>query len=113
MIFFNIKTYIEGHSWVFAILDYNSKHKITLNVDHGVLTQKRCGNRSIMSLALAYFTKVANLRAINMIRLSFQVNSLSDFFLQTVSIAMMITTLICGVRGYVTSMNSQLNTEKL
>jgi len=70
MKFYEIKKYIEGHSWVFAILEYNNKHKIALNVDHGVLNKKRDGDKSIMSLASTYFTKVADLRAINRIRFS-------------------------------------------
>ena len=73
-----IKKYIEGHSWVFAILYYNNKHNITLDVDHGILQQKRKNDKSIMSLASTYYTKVADLRAINRIRLSFQVHSLSE-----------------------------------
>ena len=78
MKFSEIKKYIEGHSWVFAILDYNNKHNITLDVDHGILHQRRKNDKSIMSLASTYYTKVADLRAINRIRLSFQVHSLSE-----------------------------------
>ena len=69
MRFYDIKKYIEGHSWVFAILDYNNKHRIALNVDHGVLHKKRDGDKSILSLASTYFTKVADIRAINRIRI--------------------------------------------
>ena len=78
MKFHDIEKYIECHSWVYAILKYNSKHNIRLSVDHGVMKGKRAGDCSIMSKALEYFSSVTDLRSINRIRLLFQVSSLSD-----------------------------------
>ena len=78
MNFSDIQKYIEGHSWVYSILDYNDKNNIVLTVDHGLLKSKRKEDCAIMSKALDYFTSVTHLRSINRIRMSFQVHSLSE-----------------------------------
>ena len=79
--FSDIQKYIESHSWVFALLQYNNNKNILVFIDHGVIKAKRAGDCSIMSKALDYFSSVSALRAINRISLSSQVSSLSEICL--------------------------------
>lgn len=67
-----------NYSWVFATLEYNYSHGITISVDHGAIKGKKSRDCSIMSKAREMNSLVTGLRSINRIRSSFQVNSLNE-----------------------------------
>ena len=73
-----LKKYVSTQSWVFATIDYNHLHNISINICHDTLCSQQVNDQSLMSLAAKYTTNTTELRAINRVRMLFNVIHLSD-----------------------------------
>ena len=73
-----ITKYIDNHSWVFAVLEYNHLHNITITSKHQEIVMQRANDTSIMTAASIYYEKGSILKAINRVRQGHQYYSHSD-----------------------------------
>ena len=73
-----ISKYIDDHSWLYAVLDYNHTYDIILNSEHQVLQRQRINDVAIMTMASMHYSKVSDLKSTNRVRQGYQCNSLSE-----------------------------------
>ena len=73
-----ISKYIDNHSWVFAVLEYNHLHNIAITCAHQEIDKIRDKDSSIMSEASIYYNKVSTLKSINRVRQGHHCYNLSD-----------------------------------
>ena len=78
MPFMTIKKYIDTHSWVFAVIEYNHRHNITIHAKHKKLKAQRTGDTAIMTAVTMYYKDTAKLKSINMVRQGNKCIILSD-----------------------------------
>ena len=69
ILFEDITKYVDKNSWTFTTLEYSHKFKIKIVVDHG----KGCC--AIIAQSLGYYSSLSDIRSLNRIRLSFQVDN--------------------------------------
>ena len=55
MNFINVSQYIQSHSLIFHMWEYNTKHDIHISLSHTTLTAQREGDVAIMELAQQLF----------------------------------------------------------
>ena len=78
MPFDTISKYVQTHSLIFSMIEYNHKHSILINSAHGTVTPQRTGDSSLMSLASKYYSDSPTLRSIQRVRMAFGAIHLSD-----------------------------------
>ena len=78
MTFTIIKKYIDTHSWVFAVIEYNHRHNITIHAKHKTIEAQRTGDTAIMTTTTTYYKDTAELKSINRVRQGNKYTSLSD-----------------------------------
>ena len=80
MTFNHIAKYIQKHSLIYSLLEYNTEQDILISTKHGELSKKRSNDKSLMSIALSLYlnTKNSQLCAIQRVRMQVGVVSLSD-----------------------------------
>ena len=70
--------YIQTHSLVYHMWDYNVKHDIQISLKHSILSAQREDDVSIMTLALKIFPNKKDLRSIQNMRMKLNVIHISD-----------------------------------
>lgn len=78
MPFPKIKKWIERHSWIYAILEYNHDNNISINCPHATFEPQRKRDKSIMSCVSDFTSDVSELKSINRVRQYHGVIHLSD-----------------------------------
>ena len=64
MIFINISQYIQSHSLIYHMWEYNTKHAIDISLSRTTLTAQREGDIAVMKLTQQLFKKRAERRSI-------------------------------------------------
>ena len=60
-----IKKYIDTHSGMFEVIEYNHRHNITIHAKHKTLEAQKTGDIEIMTTATTYYKGTAELKSIN------------------------------------------------
>ena len=76
--FKEVSQYIQAHSLIFHMWEYNTTHNINISLQHTTLTAQRAGDASLMALAMRMFPKKNDRRAIQNIRMKLGVVHTSD-----------------------------------
>ena len=76
-----IKKYIGTNSWVFAVIEYNHRHNITIYAKHKTLEAQRTGDKTIMTTAAKYYKDTAELKLVNRVRQGNKYIRLSNIYL--------------------------------
>ena len=64
MPFVQISKYIQSHSLIYDIIQYNSLHSIKLSTPHGILSPRRVRDAALMTLVFERWQDKATLNAI-------------------------------------------------
>ena len=78
MDFTQVSKYIQPHSLMYHMWDYNTTHDIEISLKHVALQPQREGDISIMKLAQNHFQRKTDLRAIQRVRMKLGIIHLSD-----------------------------------
>ena len=80
MNFTHIAKYIQKHSLIYSMLEYNTEQDILISTTHGEMEKKREGDKSLMSMALSLHTnsKSCKISAIQRVSIQVRVVSLND-----------------------------------
>ena len=73
-----VSKYLQSHSLMYHMWDYNTLHNIEISVQHAELQTQREGDISIMQLAQDHFQRKSELRSIQRARMKMGVIHLSD-----------------------------------
>ena len=73
-----VKQYIQTHSLVYHMWDYNVKYDIQISLKHTALSAQRKGDIPIMALALELFPDKKDIRSIQNMRMKLNVIHVSD-----------------------------------
>ena len=78
MPFDQVDKYIQHHSLIYNMLQYNAANNIKLSTSHGQLDPQRNGDTALMSMARHRYKDTQTLKAIQRARMAFGVVHLSD-----------------------------------
>ena len=76
--FTDVKKYIQTHSLIFHMWEYNTTHSIQISLKHTALTTRRKGDTSLMALALRLYTTKKDRRHIQNVRMKLGIVHVSD-----------------------------------
>ena len=76
--FSEVTQYIQSHSLLYHMWEYNVTHDIQISLNHATLSAQREGDTSIMSLALKLFPTKKDRRSIQNVRMKLNVIHVSD-----------------------------------
>ena len=75
-----IYIYIDKHSWIYMVLDYNHQHNISINAQHQVIQGQRTNDVAIMTAASFLYQHASTLKSINRVRQRHKCHSLSEIY---------------------------------